>query len=898
MPFTSNKSNSGIFVTSTERKQDQLSGADSVIHNWNACVLLLVGLSITGFLAYSFKSIEESNAKARFASACKQMQLNIEARLHAHEQVLKGGAALFDASESVSRRKWHDYTSRINWDNHLKGIQGFGFAVLIPPAQLSAHVAQIRREGLPDYNVWPDGPRDIYTSIIYLEPFEGRNLRALGYDMWSEPVRRVAMEKARDENRATLTGKVTLVQEAEQAVQAGILMYVPVYRNGMPVDTVEQRRAALSGWVYSPFRMNDLMQGINDIPNQDAIRMKIFDGPSAAPSALLYDSAEGSLSYFDILPSDTLIWYAHLGGREWTLQFTPTAKYLNIDYGKARLVAVCGSIISLLLFFLIRSYQHTRRDALAIAEKLTAELRQSEARYHILVEQSSDAVFLCDLETLALEEVNLHFCQMLGYTYQQSRQLLLTDIVSTPKPEIYFNFQRLVDGGYSGLKEQVFRTIDGSLLDVEVSQSAVQVGPKKKIITTVRDISPRKRAEAERAQMERQLRQSQKMEALGQLTGGIAHDFNNILAAMLGYSNLAQTRYATDKDSKLAHYLEEITKAGERARDLVTCMLTYSRSQTNEVAAALDPVPLVKEVIKMLSTTIPSGIKLQAQIDDDIPAISMNPTELHQIVMNLVINARDAMVEHGCLDLRLSGLVEAAELCVFCKRVKNNALCQGDISGEYVSLSVTDTGCGISQENIKSIFDPFFTTKGVGKGSGLGLSVIYGIVRRSDGCIVVDSHPGNGSTFQVLLPAASNVAVDLPTDTASLPAISGGNGARILVVDDEPALVHYLADLLEGQNYAVDIYTDSVEALNYFRDNPQGIDAVITDQTMPNKSGIEIAGDMLALRPDLPVFLCSGYSDSIDENTQLLGIRRFFNKPVSATELLIALNEEITHPLR
>ncbi|TAN66773.1 MAG: response regulator [Methylobacter sp.] len=643
--------------------------------------------------------------------------------------------------------------------------------------------------------------------------------------------------------------------------------------------------------------MKDFMQGISDIPNQDVMHMKIFDGPNATPSALLYDNLDGHLSYSYALSSETLIWQSYIGGRTWTLQFTPTAKYLNIDYSKTGLVAVCGSTISLLLFFLIRSYQNTRRDALSIAEKLTAELRQSEARYHILVEQSSDAIFLCDLETLALEEVNLHFCQMLGYTYKQSRQLLLTDIVSTPEPEIHSNFQGLIDGGYRGLKEQVFHTSDGSLLDVEVSQSVVQVGLKKKIITTVRDISPRKRAEAERAQMERQLRQSQKMEALGQLTGGIAHDFNNILAAMLGYSSLAQTRYATDKDSKLTHYLEEITKAGERARDLVTCMLTYSRSQTNEITAAMDPAPLVKEVIKMLSTTIPSSIKLQAQVDDDIPAISMSPAELHQIVMNLVINARDAMVEHGCLDLRLSTLVEASELCVFCKRVKNNALCQGDIYGEYVSLSVTDTGCGISNENIKLIFDPFFTTKGVGKGSGLGLSVIYGIVRRSGGCIVVDSHPGNGSTFQVLLPAASHAAVDLPAAATPLPSISGGNGARILVVDDEPALVHYLADLLEGQNYVVDVYTDSVEALNYFRTNPQGIDAVITDQTMPNKSGIEIADAMLALRPDLPVFLCSGYSDSIDESTQLFGIRRFFNKPVSATELLIALNEEITQPV-
>ncbi|MGZ8175885.1 MULTISPECIES: hybrid sensor histidine kinase/response regulator [Methylobacter] len=403
----------------------------------------------------------------------------------------------------------------------------------------------------------------------------------------------------------------------------------------------------------------------------------------------------------------------------------------------------------------------------------------------------------------------------------------------------------------------------------------------------------------ERKHLEQQLQQSQKMEALGQLTGGIAHDFNNILAVMLGYSNLALTRYATDKESTLAHYLEEVIKAGGRARDLVARMLTYSRSRTDEVAAAMAPGPLVKEVIKMLASTIPSGIELQEHIAADVPAIRISPGELHQIVMNLAINARDAMAAHGCLDIRLNTVVEASELCNSCKRTQSNALCQSEIRGQYVSLSVTDTGCGISPENFKLIFDPFFTTKEVGKGTGLGLSVVQGIVRNAGGCIVLDSQLGIGTTVQVLFPVA-DIAAGMPTAAIGpLSTISGGNGARILVVDDESALAHYLVDLLEGENYVIDVYTDSVKALNYFRDNPKRIDAVITDQTMPNKSGIEIASVMLALRPELPIFLCSGYSDTIDEaGAQSFGIRRFFNKPVNAAELLTALDEEIIHPAR
>jgi len=592
-----------------------------------------------------------------------------------------------------------------------------------------------------------------------------------------------------------------------------------------------------------------------------------------------------------LFPS-ALIWHSHLGDRELPLPFIPIMEYLNIDYGNGGLL-IAGLGISL-FFLVICSYRNSRRDATLMTDNLITELRQSELRYQILVEQSSDAILLFDLETLALDEVNLHFCRMLGYSYERSRQLLLTDLIFTPEPEIQSNFQRLIDGGCNGLEEQVFRTCAGSLLDVELSKTVIQVGLKKKVIVIVRDISSRKRAEAERVHMERQLQQAQKMEALGRLTGGIAHDFNNILAVIQGYSNLALTRYATDKDSTLAHYLEEVIKASERARDMVACLLTYSRGQTDEVAAAMAPAPLIKDVIKMIASSIPSGIRLQEQIDADTPAICMTPAELHQIAMNLVINARDAMAEYGCLDIRLSTLVAKPEFCTGCKQAKGNVLCPGKICGEYVSLSVTDTGCGISPENFKLIFDPFFTSKAVGKGTGFGLSVIHGIVRRIDGCIIVDSQLGIGSTIQVLFPVADS-SVNLPVAATPSATSSDGNGARILVVDDESALAQYLADLLEGENYVVDVYTDPVKALNYFRANPQRVDAVITDQTMPNKSGIEIAGAMLTLRPDLPVFLCSGYSDSIDEDTQFFGIRRFFNKPVDATELLIALDEEITY---
>ena len=531
-----------------------------------------------------------------------------------------------------------------------------------------------------------------------------------------------------------------------------------------------------------------------------------------------------------------------------------------------------------------------------ITERKLAEqaLQESENNFRAIFETAAIGMAEADPVTGRFLLVNLRLCQMTGYSAEELLSKTFTMITHPDDQERDLEGLRRIACGEIAecVTEKRYIHKDGHELWAHSNVVALhdENGMILRTLAVIADITERK-------QLERQLQQSMKMEALGLLTGGIAHDFNNILAVMLGYSDMALTRYATDKDSKLALYLEEIVKAGERGRDLVACMLTYSRRQTNEVTAAMAPAPLVKEVLKMLVPTIPAGIKLEDQIDADTLAIYISPGELHQIVMNLVINARDAMVEHGCLDIRLSTLVETPEFCMSCKRAGNKALCQNGIYGEYVSLTVTDTGCGISPENFKLVFDPFFSTKDVGKGTGLGLSMIYSIVQRYSGCILVDSHLGRGSTFQVLFPVADATKV-LPTSTATLSTISGGNGARILVVDDEPALAHYLGDLLEGENYVVDVYTDSVEALNYFRANPQSIDAVITDQTMPGKSGIEIASVMLALRPELPVFLCSGYSDAIDENTQLFGIRRFFNKPVSATQLLIALDEEITHPAR
>ncbi len=255
-----------------------------------AWIVLAIGLAITATAAVYVHSRVDELAERAFTFHCNEVQNAISGRLDDHARILLGGAALFNASDSVSREEWRIFTKHQKVETQLPGIQGIGFSLLIPRAELARHIQAIRDEGFPEYRVKPEGDREFYSSIIYLEPFSDRNLRAFGYDMFSEAVRREAMELARDTDYATLSGKVVLVQETDKNAQAGTLMYVPVYRKGMPTDTVEHRRAALHGWVYSPYRMRDLMGGIlggRDLEKEQRLHFRLFDGERPSAESLL-----------------------------------------------------------------------------------------------------------------------------------------------------------------------------------------------------------------------------------------------------------------------------------------------------------------------------------------------------------------------------------------------------------------------------------------------------------------------------------------------------------------------------------------------------------------------------------------------------------------------------------
>jgi PAS domain S-box-containing protein len=376
----------------------------------------------------------------------------------------------------------------------------------------------------------------------------------------------------------------------------------------------------------------------------------------------------------------------------------------------------------------------------------------------------------------------------------------------------------------------------------------------------------------EKYKLEDQLRQAQKMEAIGTLAGGIAHDFNNMLAPILGYSEMALARISPS--DPLAADLQQVITAAGRAKGLVQQILAFSRQAPQE-RKPLQPQLVVQEALKLLRASLPSTIEIREEIPADCGTIQADPTQLHQIIMNLGTNAYHAMRETGgVLGVRLTkvtiddaGTVPGSEL----------------EPGEYVMIDVSDTGCGMEQKMLAHIFDPYFTTKVKGEGTGLGLSVVHGIVKSYQGHIAVYSEPGKGSSFHVYLPRmAESPSLNAAVHSEAIPT----GTERLLVVDDEEVLATMLQLILQGLGYQVRSFRNSLEALAHIEQNPMAVDLLITDMTMPHLTGFELAHKALALRPDLPVILCTGFSDLINkEQAQALGIRDYLMKPVSIRDL-------------
>jgi signal transduction histidine kinase/ActR/RegA family two-component response regulator len=389
------------------------------------------------------------------------------------------------------------------------------------------------------------------------------------------------------------------------------------------------------------------------------------------------------------------------------------------------------------------------------------------------------------------------------------------------------------------------------------------------------EIDAHKRLETEKESLQHQLQQAQKMEAIGTLAGGIAHDFNNILSAILGYTEMALLEL--EPDHSISGNLRQVLKAGSRAKELVNQILTFSRQSTRN-NHSIKIQPIVKETLGLLRASLPKNIEIESSIESDLYAISADPTQIYQVLMNLCTNAAHAMEKEGGL-LRID--------------LKNVELGPDDMvpypdlqPGSYVMLTVADNGHGIDPTIQDRIFDPYFTTKAPGKGTGMGLSVVHGIVKSHGGTILLTSAPGEGATFNVLFPCLEGETVSAVKEDKPLPKGEG----HILFVDDEEFLVDLAQQMLTRIGYEVTACNDPLDALTVFKENPNTFQLVITDLAMPKMSGEQLVRELVAIRPGIPIILCTGFSQAMArEKMQQIGIKELLKKPLVIRDLAEAI---------
>lgn len=856
---------------------------------------LLVSLGLTVLAWHFVASGAQVQATDRFEYLVHDVQQRIDERLKTYEQVLRGGQGLFRASASVERDEWREFVQAQHVEQTYPGIQGIGFAKLFSPEQKVALENGVREEGFPDFRVWPAGERAEYTSILFLEPFTGRNLRAFGFDMLTESVRRAALTQARDSGLPTLSGKVRLVQETNSDVQTGALLYLPIYRKGMPLATPVERREALEGFVYSPFRMNDFMTGTLGTETAE-IALQIFDGDRADESALMYSSgslsAEQQAEYPNPLTRQTTI---SLAEHQWTLKITTLPAFeTSIDRQKSIVVLVGGSLISLLLFFVVRNLTTLREDAKTLAEQLTVAFTESEIRFGTLVNAASEFAIIATDVSGTIKIFNTGAEQMLGYRdvdlvnrqtpsvlhvreEVEARGAALSRLLGHPVTgfEVFVAMARL---GRAETREWTYVRQDGSRLPVQLTVTAMRdsAGEVMGFLGIGKNISHEK--EAAQLLLDAMERAEDASRAKSDFVASMSHEIRTPMNAVLGISKLLSNTHLSAEQSK---YLQMLRGAGESLLAILNDVLDFSKLEAGHLAIAPAPFRL-DDVLSALATVMSvnaadKDLELVIGVEPDVPdALIGDAQRLQQVLVNLIGNAIK--------------FTEQGEVALLVQRVS------ADAQTASLCLRVRDTGIGITPEQQARLFAPFTQAdSSIARrfgGTGLGLAISKRLVSLMGGTISLDSTIGAGSEFQVVLPLARQ-----PGQASEDNARSRGR-LRILVVDDNPTSLDYLCKTITSWQWQVDGVASGKQALERVRQlalRDEFYDAVVADWQMPGMDGLRTLQEIRAALPmrRLPgVVMVNAFNHgTLMQSPAATDIDAVLIKPVTSSSLFDSLHE-------
>jgi len=863
-----------------------------------AAAVLLTGLGVTYAIWSHSLALSRAEARYEFEVAAAKIVSSITENIDGHLQALWGVAALFASNPEMTREQWEAYVSALKLDQRLPGTRGLTYAALVPASERDEHIKAIRARGYKNYQIWPQGPRDSYLVVTFLAPLADRTYNALGFDLLSDDARRAAVELARDSGQPVLTAKIALLtRNPSPKERPGFLLYVPAYRHGAPLNTVAERRSAFIGVASSPFRANDFILNPTVVREvkQAGLTMEIYDGAGTGAHNLLFRSDNfPDAKALERDPHFVTTIAEHVNNRTWTFKFARSPKMSQQgDWQMPDLILVSGILISLLTSLVVGTLWLNRAQAIEANRRLRADvarreqteekLRQSEARFHLLFDRIPLPAFAVDRETLRYFAVNKAAVERYGYSHDEFSQMQITDIRPREDIDAWRQYLDGVRNRHSYSSQLRHRLRDGTIIDVEILAHSFALEGHHLTIEVANDITERLQAERALAKSEQQLRQAQKLEAIGQLTGGIAHDFNNILTVITGTIEVLADGVA--HDAKLSTIARLIDEAAMRGSDLTRSLLAFARRQPLQ-PQDVDVNDLVVSASRLFRATIGQQIEVESVLEPDLWRAFVDPSLLTTSMLNLALNARDAMPNGGRLQVETSNVVLDDDYVRMIKDVR---------PGPYVMVSVSDNGVGIPDSLRDKVFEPFFTTKEVGKGTGLGLSMVYGFVKQSGGHIHICSKEGRGTTVRLYLPRAS---IPLSPDAVTLlpPMVEGGQ-ETILVVEDDALVRDYVTEQLNRLGYVTLVAANASEALA-IADKGVEVDLLFTDVMMPGPmDGRQLARALRERRPGLRVLFTSGHSpQAASRECQLDPSVNLLSKPYRTVDLAAKVRQVLDSP--
>jgi len=870
--------------------------------NWPTLFLCL-GLTIVAW--HFISSNTQRQAEERFKFIADTVKQRIDERMAVYESLLHAGQGLFSASQEVKRGQWHEFVEHLEIERNFPGVLGIGYAQRITHAQQDDLVRSARSDGLADFRIWPAGEREEYVPILYIEPNVGGNRQVLGFDMFSQPTRHAAMVKARDSGEAAITRKVTLVQNRSNDNQAGFLMYEPVYRNGAPTRTVDERIAALEGYVYSPFRMRDLMMGIlgGSLPE---VAVQIYDGTEENDATLMYSSdslASLGHDYPNALTSSKLI-SAVTGEKNWALRITSLPPFeASIDRQKSLIVLIAGTMISLLFFGIVSDLAKTRETAEALADHMIAALKesnislqQSEERFRLLTSKVKDyAILLLDPEGKILTW-NEGAQRLSGYgegeiVGRSFETLYCPEDIEAGKPK-YALQQARSTGQYESSGWHVSK--DGRRYYADVLLTALRDDSDALIgfAMITRDITQEKRIEQElRAAIEQAESASR---AKSEFVANMSHELRTPMNAVLGVTYLLGSSTLSPEQQK---YLNMIRTSGQSLLDILNDILDFSKIEAGRMELSpaefrlgdlLDAIATIMSVNaaeKDLELVIAVGAGVpQTLVGDEL--------RLQQVLLNLVGNAIK-FTEQGEVSLTVE-LVEAAAA---------EAVAEADALAT-LRIRVRDTGIGVSAEQQARLFSPFTQadssmTRRFG-GSGLGLTICRRLVGLMGGDITIQSQLGRGSEFCVVIPFQAGAAEEDPKRPRSaLPA------ARLLIADDSRISRENFQAMAQGWGWQAELAAtgaEAIEALRHALIDKRPFDAVFLDWQLPDMNGMTMLESIRKSAPEAAppvVFTANAYGRNELMNLGAASKADFIlAKPITCNTLYDTMIELLVHRAR